>query len=67
MKLTAIQLDQLRNYRTACIELDRFMRGTPEPAPGAARSAYWSERADLEEHVRNMFHAFQSSLTWGAA
>lgn len=65
MNLSQMQLIQLKAYTDAVVELDRFTRSTPEPAPGPGRTAYWSQRADIEEHKRNMFNAFNSSLRWG--
>ena len=57
---------QVRNLTDARIELDRFTRSTPAPAPGPAPVAYWSQRADLEEHARNMFDALDSAIrTYG--
>ena len=47
---------QVRNLTDARIEVDRFTRSTP----------YWSQRADLEEHARNMFDALDSAIrTYG--
>jgi|TARA_A100000172_G_scaffold12201_1_gene6473 hypothetical protein len=62
MRLTPIQLEQLKNYVDACMEV----RDAKDPKGTLDHRGYWQRRADAEEHMRNMFGAFQSSLVWGA-
>lgn len=64
MTLNHLQRMQLAAYVATCITLDRFLRTTEQPPPGAARDAYWLERNDLEDDKRNKFSHFESSLTW---
>ena len=61
--LNPLQNEQLRNYVDAVIEV-RKLKDNPPP-PGDA-GTYWERRADAEEHARNMYHAFVSSLEWAA-
>ena len=71
MRLTPIQLEQLKNYVDACIEVREAKEPQGEYDRGRKtvtlnHREYWQRRADAEEHMRNMFSAFQSSLVWGA-
>jgi|TARA_R110001583_G_scaffold26746_9_gene96204 hypothetical protein len=71
--LNTLQNDQLQNYVAACLVV-RDLKANP---PGAADSLlcgsvaqyareYWARRSDAEEHQRDMYHAFVSSLEWAA-
>ena len=71
--LNTLQNEQLRLYVDAVIETRKLVDNPPEDIDtvmGGARAdyalSYWSRRADAEEHRRNMYHAFVSSLEWAA-
>lgn len=61
--LNPLQNEQLSNYVSACVEV--LMLKDYSPLPGETK-VYWERRADAEEHARNMYHAFVSSLEWAA-
>ena len=71
--LNPLQNEQLRNYVDAVIEVRKLKDNPPSPTDivmGGVRAehaaTYWERRADAEEHARNMYHAFVSSLEWAA-
>ncbi len=71
--LNPLQNEQLRNYVDAVIEVRKLKDNPPKriyTAKGRLLAdyslIYWERRADAEEHARNMYHAFVSSLEWAA-